>query len=97
MSVLDSVGGTYITSFVMREEWTLVDYFRHVVLLGPAQVRGCSISCINCHPSLSGYHLAEASLFISAAMSLSVLEISKDIVDGVQVTPKVDFSSGAIS
>ena len=47
--------------------------------------------------SLSGYHLAEASLFILAAMSLSVLEISKDVVDGVQVTPKVDFSSGAIS
>ncbi|KAF8554746.1 cytochrome P450 [Imleria badia] len=44
-----------------------------------------------------GYHLAEASLFISVAMSLAVLKISKEVVDGVQVTPKVDFCSGAIS
>ncbi|KAF8550635.1 cytochrome P450 [Imleria badia] len=44
-----------------------------------------------------GYHLAEASLFISVAMSLAVLNISKDVVDGVQVTPDADVTSGTIS
>ncbi|KAI9571565.1 cytochrome P450 [Boletus coccyginus] len=51
----------------------------------------------NCHPFFSGYHLAEASLFISVAMSLAVLDISKDVVNGVKVTPKVDFGPGSIS
>ncbi|KAI9571605.1 cytochrome P450 [Boletus coccyginus] len=44
-----------------------------------------------------GYHLAEASLFISVAMSLAVLDISKVVVDGVQVTPELDVTSGMIS
>ena len=48
-------------------------------------------------PSFLGSHLAEASLFISVAMSLAVLEISKDIVNGVEITPTVDVTSGSIS
>ncbi|KAN0091491.1 Cytochrome P450, partial [Tylopilus felleus] len=37
----------------------------------------------------SGYHLAKAYLFIWVAISLTVLNISKEIVDGVEITPKV--------
>ncbi|KAF8442121.1 cytochrome P450 [Boletus edulis BED1] len=44
-----------------------------------------------------GSHLAEESLFITVAMSLAVLAISKEVVDGVQVTPKVDVTSGVVS
>ncbi|KAN0093257.1 Cytochrome P450, partial [Tylopilus felleus] len=33
-----------------------------------------------------GFDLAEASLFISVATSLAVLKISKEVVDGVQIT-----------
>ncbi|KAF8124761.1 cytochrome P450 [Boletus edulis] len=42
-------------------------------------------------------HLAEESLFITVAMSLAVLAISKEVVDGVQVTPKADVTSGLVS
>ncbi|KAG9316893.1 cytochrome P450 [Chiua virens] len=44
-----------------------------------------------------GSHFAEAYLFISVAMSFAVLKISKDKVNGVEVDPKVDFTSGTIS
>ncbi|KAF9227074.1 cytochrome P450 [Gyrodon lividus] len=44
-----------------------------------------------------GLHLAEASLFISVAMSLAVLDISRHVEDGVEVVPKVDVTGGAIS
>ena len=47
-------------------------------------------------PCLLGYHLVEASLFITVAMSLSVLDISKDVVDGVEVTPIVDVTAGSV-
>ena len=40
----------------------------------------------------SGYHLAKAYLFIWVAISLTVLNISKEIVDGVEITSKVKFS-----
>ena len=46
---------------------------------------------------LSGYHLAEAALFISVAMSLAVLKVSKAVVNGVQVTPEYNVIPGAIS
>lgn len=46
--------------------------------------------------SLLGYHLAESSLFITVVMSLSVLEISKDVVDGVEVTPAIEVTSGTV-
>ncbi|KAF8444949.1 cytochrome P450 [Boletus edulis BED1] len=42
-------------------------------------------------------HLAEASLFISVAMSLATLVISKEIVNGVLVTPSFDVTSGILS
>ena len=45
----------------------------------------------------SGYHLAEAALFISVAMSLAALRISKAVVNGVPVTPEYDVTRGAIS
>ncbi|KAF8134338.1 cytochrome P450 [Boletus edulis] len=48
-------------------------------------------------PGKSPFHLAEASLFITVAISLAVFSISKDVVDGVEVTPRVDFTSGTIS
>ena len=35
--------------------------------------------------SLLGYHLAEASLFISVTMSLAILKISRDVVNGVEI------------
>ncbi|EGO01616.1 hypothetical protein SERLA73DRAFT_166166 [Serpula lacrymans var. lacrymans S7.3] len=44
-----------------------------------------------------GLHLADASVFISCAMSLAVFNISKAVVNGVEVTPEVDPSSGTIS
>ncbi|KAF8444947.1 cytochrome P450 [Boletus edulis BED1] len=47
--------------------------------------------------SCPGSHLAEASLFISVAMSLASFAISKEIVDGVPVTPSFDVTSGIVS
>ncbi|KAG1817246.1 cytochrome P450 [Suillus subaureus] len=44
-----------------------------------------------------GLHLAEASVWISTAMSLAVFDISKVVEDGVEITPEVDPSSGTIS
>ncbi|KAG2139993.1 cytochrome P450 [Suillus cothurnatus] len=44
-----------------------------------------------------GLHLAEASVWISTAMSLAVFDISKCVEDGVEITPEIDPSSGTIS
>lgn len=44
----------------------------------------------------TGLHLADASVWISAAMSLAVFDVSKIIENGVEVTPEVDPSSGTI-
>ncbi|KAG2135247.1 cytochrome P450 [Suillus clintonianus] len=42
-----------------------------------------------------GLHLAEASIWISTAMSLAVFDISKVVENGVEITPEFDPSSGA--
>ena len=44
----------------------------------------------------TGLHLADASVWISAAMSLAVFDISKVVENGVEITPEVDPSSGVI-
>lgn len=44
-----------------------------------------------------GLHLADASIWISTAMSLAVFDISKVVENGVEITPEVDFTSGMIS
>ncbi|KAG2347075.1 cytochrome P450 [Suillus weaverae] len=44
-----------------------------------------------------GLHLADASIWISTAMSLAVFDISKVVEKGVEVTPEVDPTSGTIS
>ncbi|KAG1756032.1 cytochrome P450 [Suillus lakei] len=44
-----------------------------------------------------GIHLAEASLWLSAAMSLAVFDISKAVENGVEITPELDPLSGTIS
>ncbi|KAG2156216.1 cytochrome P450 [Suillus clintonianus] len=44
-----------------------------------------------------GLHLADASVWISTAMSLAVFNISKVVENGVEITPEVDPSSGTIS
>ncbi|KIJ18479.1 hypothetical protein PAXINDRAFT_70725 [Paxillus involutus ATCC 200175] len=44
-----------------------------------------------------GLHLAQASLFVSVAMSLAVLDISRHVEDGVEVVPKFDVTGGTIS
>jgi hypothetical protein len=43
-----------------------------------------------------GLHLADASIWISTAMSLAVFDISKVVENGVEITPEVDFTSGLI-
>ncbi|KAG0709796.1 cytochrome P450 [Suillus ampliporus] len=45
----------------------------------------------------TGLHLADASVWISTAMSLAVFDISKVVENGVEITPEVDPSSGTIS
>ncbi|KAG0702304.1 cytochrome P450 [Suillus ampliporus] len=47
--------------------------------------------------SFAGLHLADASAWISAAMSLAVFNISKVVENGVEITPVFDPSSGTIS
>ncbi|KAG2077743.1 cytochrome P450 [Suillus decipiens] len=42
-------------------------------------------------------HLAEASTWLSIAMSLAVFDISKAVENGVEITPEVDPLSGTIS
>ncbi|KAG2356986.1 cytochrome P450 [Suillus spraguei] len=44
-----------------------------------------------------GVHLAEASVWLSIAMSLAVFDISKVMENGVEITPEVDPLSGTIS
>ncbi|KAJ8583010.1 cytochrome P450 [Rhizopogon salebrosus TDB-379] len=44
-----------------------------------------------------GLHLADASVWISAAMSLAVFEISKVVENGVDITPELDPMSSTIS
>lgn len=45
---------------------------------------------------LTGMHLADASVWLSAAMSLATFDISKVVENGVEITPEVDPSSGTI-
>ncbi|KAG1905769.1 cytochrome P450 [Suillus fuscotomentosus] len=44
-----------------------------------------------------GLHLADASIWLSTVMSLAVFDILKIVENGVEHTPEVDSSSGAIS
>ncbi|KAG1854759.1 cytochrome P450 [Suillus tomentosus] len=44
-----------------------------------------------------GLHLADASVWLSAAMSLAVFDISKAVENGVEITPEIDPSSGTVS
>ncbi|KAI6035508.1 cytochrome P450 [Pisolithus orientalis] len=44
-----------------------------------------------------GMHLADASVWLSAVMSLAVFNVSKVVENGVEITPEVDPSSGTIS
>ncbi|KAG2141326.1 cytochrome P450 [Suillus clintonianus] len=44
-----------------------------------------------------GLHLADASVWISTAMSLAVFDISKVVENGVEITPEVDPTSGTVS
>lgn len=44
-----------------------------------------------------GLNIAELSIFISCAMFLSVFDISKTIVDGVEITPTADVITGIIT
>jgi len=44
-----------------------------------------------------GLNLADASVFISCAMSLAVFDISKAVENGVEITPVVDSTPGTIS
>ncbi|KAG1897252.1 uncharacterized protein F5891DRAFT_957421 [Suillus fuscotomentosus] len=45
----------------------------------------------------TGLHLADASIWICAAMSLAVFDVSKVVENGVEITPEIDPSSGSIS
>ncbi|KAG2144265.1 cytochrome P450 [Suillus clintonianus] len=44
-----------------------------------------------------GLHLADASVWISTAMSLAVFDVSKVVENGVEITPEVDPTSGTVS
>ncbi|KAJ8579599.1 hypothetical protein M405DRAFT_754299, partial [Rhizopogon salebrosus TDB-379] len=44
-----------------------------------------------------GRHIADASVWISAAMSLAVFDISKVVENGVEITPMLDPTSGTVS
>lgn len=44
-----------------------------------------------------GLHLADASIWISAVMTLAVFDISKVVKNGVEITPEVEPSSGTVS
>ncbi|KZT12902.1 cytochrome P450 [Laetiporus sulphureus 93-53] len=47
--------------------------------------------------SCPGLQFADASIFVSCAMSLAVFEIFKPVVDGVVVEPTIECTSGVIS
>ncbi|KAF9222063.1 cytochrome P450 [Gyrodon lividus] len=44
-----------------------------------------------------GLHLADASVWISVAMSVAAFDVSKIVENGVEITPEIDPSSGTIS
>ncbi|KAH9938481.1 cytochrome P450 [Fomitopsis serialis] len=44
-----------------------------------------------------GMYLADATVFLAVAMSLTVFDIRKPIVGGVEVQPNMEFTSGVIS
>ncbi|KAF8843183.1 cytochrome P450 [Paxillus ammoniavirescens] len=44
-----------------------------------------------------GMHLADASVWISIAMSVAVFDISKVVENGVEITPEIDPTTGTIS
>lgn len=44
----------------------------------------------------TGLHLADASIWISVAMSVAVFEVSKVVENGVEITPEIDPSTGTI-
>ncbi|KAG1773897.1 cytochrome P450 [Suillus occidentalis] len=44
-----------------------------------------------------GIYLAEASVWLSVAMSLAVFNISKAVENGIEITPEIDPLSGTIS
>ncbi|OAX35253.1 cytochrome P450 [Rhizopogon vinicolor AM-OR11-026] len=44
-----------------------------------------------------GLHLADASVWLSAAMSLAVFDVSKVVENGVEIKPEFDSTSGTIS
>jgi hypothetical protein len=46
--------------------------------------------------TLTGLHLADASIWISTVMSLAVFDISKVVENGVEITPDVDPLPGTI-
>ncbi|KAG1817986.1 cytochrome P450 [Suillus subaureus] len=52
-----------------------------------------TFACFSC----TGIYLAEASIWISTAMSLAVFDISKVIENGVEITPEVEPLPGGIS
>lgn len=41
-------------------------------------------------------YLADASVWISVAMSIAVFDVSKVVENGVEITPEVDPSTGTI-
>ncbi|KAG2356989.1 cytochrome P450 [Suillus spraguei] len=47
--------------------------------------------------SFTAIHLAEASTWLSIAMSLAAFDISKVVENGIEITPEVDPLSGTIS
>ncbi|KIJ58694.1 hypothetical protein HYDPIDRAFT_102155, partial [Hydnomerulius pinastri MD-312] len=43
-----------------------------------------------------GSHLADASIYISIAMSLAMLNISRHVENGVEVVPKLEHHKGVV-
>ena len=41
-------------------------------------------------------YLADATVFLAVAMSLAVFDIRKPVVNGVEVQPNIEFTSGVI-
>lgn len=50
--------------------------------------------CFDCHHT--GLNLADATLFIACATSLSVLLIKKHVEDGKEITPILEQNDGSI-
>lgn len=51
---------------------------------------------LNLHRTPAGLHLADASVFISCAMSLAVFDISKCVENGVALVPVHENTTGTI-